>query len=71
MKIHPREAAVKAAELDITKAITKAIEDHKLTRGEELRVVNSAAMGWIAAIAKYEIREERHPEEPDRPGGLA
>jgi hypothetical protein len=71
MKIHPREVAVKAAELDIKRAIEEAVKKHGLTSGEELHAVNAAASGWIAGIAKYAIREERHPGEPDRPGGLA
>lgn len=70
-KIHPREAVVKAAEIDLAKGIGDAIEKHKLTEAEALHAVNAAFSGWIAGLAKYAIRAERHPDDPEKPGGWA
>lgn len=70
-RIHPRETAVKAAEIDLAKVVSDTIEKHKLTEAEALRVVNNALSGWIAGFAKYAIRAERHLDDPEKPGGWA
>ena len=41
-----------------------------LTEGERLRVVAKVFGGYVGSVAKYAIREERHPGQPDKPGGL-
>ena len=69
-KIHKRESIVRLAELDITEAVHKITEKHKLTTLEMLCVVNGAMSGVIGSIVKYEIRNERHGNY-DKPGGLA
>lgn len=70
-RIHSREAAVKAAELDLSKAILDVVEKRGLTDAEALRCVNAAFGDWIGSIAKHAIRAERHPDDPEKPGGWA
>lgn len=69
MKIHRREARVKKAEFELRDAVSAVVEKHDLTEAESLRVVNTALSEWIASVAKYAIREERHGTT-DKPGGL-
>lgn len=68
MKIHPREPLVNEVEAKILATIHR--ETARLTEAESLRVVNKACSGWIASVAKYAIRLERHGDA-DQPGGLA
>ena len=70
MRIHKREFTVRQAELEITEAVHKITDKHKLTTWEMLRVVNVALSGVIGSIVRYEIRNERHGNY-DKPGGLA
>jgi 3-polyprenyl-4-hydroxybenzoate decarboxylase len=46
--------------------IRAVINQHELTNGEILRCLNEQ----MASMIKYVIREERHPGQPDLPGGL-
>ena len=68
-QIHPRESAVKKAELSIRTYILETCKD--LSEGEELQVLSNVLSSCFGGIAKYMIREERHPGEPDKPAGLA
>jgi hypothetical protein len=67
-KIHKRE--------DIVNKATSVLRDclleqrKKLTDGEYLKVVATVLSDSIGSFAKYVIREERHPNDPDKPGGL-
>ncbi len=70
MKIHPRESIVKDAEQKLRGAMLDILGDADLTTGEELRILESVLGGMISNIAKHIIRHERHPNEPDKPGGL-
>lgn len=65
--IHPREHAVRAAEIKLREAIATATAG--LTEAEALRAVNAVASEWIATCARYAIREERHGDT-SKPGGL-
>lgn len=67
MKIHPREQVVGQAKCQIKAAILAAVQAHGLTNGE----LSSILAEEIASVAKYQIRAERHPNDPDKPGGLA
>lgn len=69
MRIHPREEQTRKAENELRSAILDIVQKHKLTEGEALRVVNEACSSWIAGVAKYAIREERHGDAT-KPGGL-
>ena len=70
-RLHPRERIVRKAENDLRSAVIDIVHKAELTTGESLQVVNGALSGWIAGVAKHAIREERHPGEPDKPGGFA
>lgn len=70
MLIHPREKRVNEAELDLHKFLVTLREKKDLTQSEYLRVVINALSSAIQSIAKWQIREERHPDDPDKPGGL-
>jgi len=67
MEVHPREKLVQEAEHKISSAILDAVEH--LTQLEQLQVVNKVASEYIASLAKYGIRYERHGNG-DTPGGL-
>lgn len=66
MKLHKRVMLVQAATCDISDAILKAVEKHDLTYGEIVMILG----GELQSFAKYQIREERHPGDPDARGGL-
>jgi len=68
MKLHPREKNVREAELKLSKFLIELQKE--LTPGEYLRVVAGKLSDTWGSTAKYIIREERHPGEPDKPGGL-
>lgn len=70
-RIHPREAIVRRAELDVEEAVAKTLEGRDLTTAEELRVVVGVFSRLAGSIAKHAIRAERHPNDPDKPGGWA
>lgn len=74
MKMHPREAKVTEAWLALTKAMHKwyrSPEAEELTDSEFYFVMAGVLGDAIASYAKYQIREERHPDNPNKPGGLA
>ena len=70
MKIHSREANVHAAQHVLLTAIIEMNRTCDLTPGEGIRVVSEILYSELSSIAKYMIREERHPGKPDMPGGL-
>lgn len=70
MKLHPREKIVTAARLDLTEKLLTWHKTHDLTDGELFSVIGDVLGGQITNMAKYMIRAERHPDNPDRPGGL-
>lgn len=66
--IHPRVMPFQKARADINDAVTEAIARHRdLTYLELLQILNEISASWL----KYGIRDERHPNEPDKPGGFA
>jgi hypothetical protein len=67
MQIHERVMIVQRAELDLREFFGQLVKKHDLTWGEIAMILG----GTLQAYAKYQIREERHPDDPDRPGGLA
>lgn len=67
-KIHPREEIVTDAEMKLRDAVHAARVG--LTEGEYLRVISTVFGDTVSRIAKYMIRDERHPDDPDKPGGL-
>lgn len=67
-KIHHREKIVDAADRKLFECITGITKD--LTTGEFIRVISCRMNDALSCVAKYAIREERHPKNPDIPGGL-
>ncbi len=68
--MHERELVVKEVQLKLSKYLCDTMLESDLTYGEQLRVLAEVYGNWIAGIAKYMIREERHGDT-NRPGGLA
>jgi hypothetical protein len=68
MKIHHRETLVNDASKKLRDCLSSIESD--LTYGEYLRVITSELCSVWQSIAKYTIRQERHPNDPDQPGGL-
>jgi hypothetical protein len=72
VRLHSREDVVTRARLDLADRILDWRRTHEdLTCGEMFSVLGDVGCGQIANLAKYLIREERHPDDPDKPGGLA
>ncbi len=69
MRIHPRDILVRHAENELREALADLVKKHALTEAEALRVVNAALSDWVAGVAKYAIRGERHGD-PSKPGGI-
>lgn len=71
-RIHQREPKVTSVENEIRRAVAAIVYgDFELTDGEVVRVVSGALGGFLQAYAKQMVRTERHPDDPDKPGGLA
>jgi len=68
MQRHHREENVRQASLKLMNFLGELQKD--LTEGEYLRVVTEELSKEWSLTAKYMIREERHPGEPDKEGGL-
>lgn len=64
MKIHERAMPVHIAENEISYAFWEGVQKHGLTYGE--------AIGCLARImqtaSKYMVRDERHPDDPEKGG---
>ena len=67
MKLHERVMIVQQASHEISTAILTVVEKHKLTYGEITMILG----GELQSFAKYQIRGERHPDDPERCGGEA
>jgi hypothetical protein len=68
MKQHKREANVRQAKIKLMDCLMGLRDE--LTQGEFLRVVTEELADAWSMAAKYMIREERHPGQPNKPGGL-
>ena len=64
---HLREPMVDQARAAIREAVVEATEH--LTVWETVRVVSDVLSEILGNLAKFGIRAERHPDDPDRPGG--
>lgn len=67
MKIHPRTLIVDKARLAFDQFLLDLEQKHNLTYGE----IFSLLGGAVVSLAKYQIRAERHPEEPGKKGDEA
>lgn len=68
--IHPRERIVNEACAELDCACIDVRKKYDLTTGEYLRVLVHVINNTIGGVAKCAIRAERHPDDPDKPGGL-
>lgn len=67
MRMHKRTKPVQLASLEIGTALWKLQEEHGLTYVE----MTQALLDHLGRIAKYQLREERHPDDPDKGGDEA
>ena len=67
MKLHPRTRVVDKARLEFDQFLLDLADKHELTYGELFSMLGQA----IANNAKYQIRAERHPDDPDKKGDEA
>ncbi len=66
-KIHPREYVYDKALIRIRKLLRELQKE--LTQGEYLKLITQElAYEWMFT-AQHTIRHERHPDDPDKPGG--
>lgn len=70
MKIHPRVEIVRDAINRVSKALVEVTDELELTDGEYLMVIGSIFGDRLTGFAKHMIRAERHPDDPEKPGGL-
>lgn len=62
MRLHPRYTIAKAAELQISAAISAAIQEHDISYAELLVILAEQQRMY----ATYLLRTERHPDDPER-----
>lgn len=67
MRLHPRYFIVQKASSELTGFMLDLIEKHELTHGEIAKLLAEEILTWT----KYEIRAERHPEDPEKKGDEA
>jgi hypothetical protein len=67
VRIHPRTRIVQRAELEIGEAVEGVVMKHKLTHTELQQILATVQLHWL----KYALREERHPDDPDKGGDEA
>lgn len=66
MKIAQRDIDMRVAKSELTTFMLAWEKKHRPTYGELV----SYHAGELSMLAKYMVREERHPDDPDQPGGL-
>jgi tetrahydromethanopterin S-methyltransferase subunit G len=64
VKIHKRTLVVEQARNEFMKFMLDLEEKHDLTFGEMYSILGRK----IADLAMYQIRSERHPDDPDKKG---
>jgi hypothetical protein len=67
MRLHPRTRIVQHAEEAISEAIHKVWAEADLTDIEVCQIL----VTQLASIQKYMLRNERHPDDPDKGGDEA
>ena len=67
MKLHERTLIVQKARHAFETFLLELEADHGLTYGEIFSLLGNAT----AHLAKYQIRSERHPNDPDKKGDEA
>ena len=67
MKLHKRTRVVDQARLEFDQFVLDLSQKHDLTYGELFSILGRS----IAENAKYQIRAERHPNDPGKKGDEA
>ena len=67
MKIHPRTLIVAEATAEFTRLFVALEEKYDLTFGEMYALLGEK----ITRLARDDIRQERHTDDPDKKGGEA
>ena len=67
MKLHPRTNVVEDAASEFRKFLLDLEQKYDLTYGEMFQMLGQA----VGNLAKYQIRAERHPDEPGKGGDEA
>jgi len=67
LKLHTRSPIVTQARNALAAFLLDLEQEHALTYGEMFSLLGNA----IADLAKYQIRTERHPNDPDKRGDEA
>lgn len=67
MKLHARTRLVEQARLEFDQFVLDWAQKHDLTYGERSWIFGHAMVN----NAKYQIRAERHPDDPDKKGDEA
>jgi hypothetical protein len=67
LKLHPRAQIITRARLEFDEFLVDLEQKHELTFGELFSILGNA----ISNFAKYQIRAERHPDDPDKKGDEA
>lgn len=67
MKLHPRSDGVQEARLEFEGFVLDLTKRYELTYGELFSMLGAK----IADLAKYQVRSERHPDDPDKRGDEA
>ncbi len=68
MRTHHREMIVSDYKLKLMHCLLELRQN--LTNGEYIRVLTEELSDQLGGVAKYMIREERHPDNISMPGGL-
>jgi hypothetical protein len=64
--VHERTFLVQQVGNEISTAVTNIVAQHELTYIELLTILNMIEARWL----KSALREERHPDEPDKGADL-
>jgi hypothetical protein len=62
MKLHERTLVVQKVRHEFEAFLLELEQKHELSYGELFSMLGNA----IANLAKYQIRSERHPDDPDK-----
>jgi hypothetical protein len=62
VRLHPRTLPVQAAEADLRQYVASWVERHDLTWTEAVR----GLLAVTERLTTHQLREERHPADPDR-----
>lgn len=65
MKLHPRVLICQFAHNELDGAVSDVIAKHHLTYGELFSILSQIQATW----SRYAIRDERHPDDPEKHGG--